>query len=134
MIDCTFIGKVEDLHHPDHIPFFESSAGHGMIEIKIEDSGTGIREEDKDKLFKLFGFLDATKDLNTKGVGLGLHISQRICEQFGGKILLESEFEIGSTFTCLFDLKKKTEGQSKIKRHLNPVKKNYQKLVVKKQI
>lgn len=93
LIECTFIRCVEDLHHQDHIPFFNTSAGHGMIEIKIEDSGTGIKEEDKDKLFKLFGFLDATRELNSKGVGLGLHISQRICEQFGGKILLESEFE-----------------------------------------
>jgi len=31
------------------------------------------------KLFKLFGFLDATKEMNTKGIGLGLHISQMIC-------------------------------------------------------
>jgi C4-dicarboxylate-specific signal transduction histidine kinase len=31
------------------------------------------------KLFKLFGFLDTTKELNTKGIGLGLHISKIIC-------------------------------------------------------
>ena len=59
-----------------------------MVQIKIEDSGIGIRKEDQDKLFKLFGFLDASKELNAKGVGLGLHISQRISEQFGGKIVL----------------------------------------------
>jgi signal transduction histidine kinase len=46
-----------------------------MLQIKIEDSGIGIRKEDQDKLFKLFGFLDASKELNAKGVGLGLHIS-----------------------------------------------------------
>jgi hypothetical protein len=29
-----------------------------------------------EKLFKLFGFIDTTKELNTKGIGLGLHISK----------------------------------------------------------
>jgi signal transduction histidine kinase len=96
-----------------------------MIQIRVEDSGIGIKQEDKDKLFKLFGFLDASKELNAKGVGLGLHISQKISEEFGGKILLESEFGVGSTFTCLFDLEKPSSGKLTIKRVLNPIKKQY---------
>ena len=47
-----------------------------MIQISVEDTGSGIKNEDKNKLFKLFGFLENTKDLNPKGIGLGLHISQ----------------------------------------------------------
>lgn len=112
MIECTFISHVDQLFEKEHVKYFEKSAGQGMVQIKVKDSGIGIKEEDKDKLFKLFGFLDASKDLNARGVGLGLHISQRICEQFGGKIVLTSEFGEGSTFTTLFDLKKKTEGHS----------------------
>ena len=46
-----------------------------MVQIKVIDSGIGIKEEDQNKLFKLFGFLDSSKEINTKGVGLGLHIS-----------------------------------------------------------
>lgn len=46
-----------------------------MIQITVSDTGTGIQDKDKDKLFKLFGFLEATKELNTQGIGLGLHIS-----------------------------------------------------------
>ena len=103
-----------------------------MVQIKVSDSGIGIKKEEHDKLFKLFGFLDASKELNAKGIGLGLHISQRIQEEFGGKILLESELGQGSSFTCLFDLEKKTDGENKIKRHLNPVKKNYLQMVVQK--
>ena len=45
----------------------------------MEDSGIGIKDEDKNKLFELFGFLESTKELNTKGIGLGLHISKKIC-------------------------------------------------------
>jgi signal transduction histidine kinase len=47
-----------------------------MIEISVADTGVGIKKEDQEKLFKLFGFLDRTKELNTGGVGLGLHISK----------------------------------------------------------
>lgn len=47
-----------------------------MLEITVTDSGIGISKEDQTKLFKLFGFLDSSKGINSKGIGLGLHISQ----------------------------------------------------------
>jgi signal transduction histidine kinase len=53
---------------------------NGMLEIQVIDTGIGIRHEDIDKLFKVFGFLDITKEINSKGIGLGLHISKMICE------------------------------------------------------
>ena len=58
------------------------------------------------KLFKLFGFLDTTKELNTKGIGLGLHISKMICNVFGGDIVVHSEWGKGTNFTFLFALEK----------------------------
>jgi two-component system sensor histidine kinase/response regulator len=51
-----------------------------MIEIIVQDTGVGIKEENLKKLFKLFGFLDSTKELNTNGIGLGLHICKMIVE------------------------------------------------------
>jgi signal transduction histidine kinase len=50
-------------------------ANNGMIEFIVKDTGVGIKKEDQSKLFKLFGFLDTTKEMNTNGIGLGLHIS-----------------------------------------------------------
>ena len=50
-------------------------AKNGMIEFIVKDTGVGIKKEDQSKLFKLFGFLDTTKEINTNGIGLGLHIS-----------------------------------------------------------
>ena len=44
------------------------------------------------KLFNLFGFLDATKELNSGGIGLGLHISKMIVKSFGGDIICKSTF------------------------------------------
>jgi len=58
-----------------------------MLEVEVRDSGVGIKEEDQKKLFKLFGYLDTTKELNTKGIGLGLYISKLIVQQFGGEIV-----------------------------------------------
>ena len=49
-----------------------------MLEIQVIDTGIGIKSDDIQKLFKLFGFLDTKQELNTKGVGLGLHISKMI--------------------------------------------------------
>ena len=53
-------------------------AKYGLIQVQVQDSGIGIKPENQERLFKLFGFLDATKELNTKGIGLGLHISKQI--------------------------------------------------------
>ena len=50
-------------------------ASNGMIEFIVKDTGVGIKKEDQSKLFKLFGFLDSTQEMNTNGIGLGLHIS-----------------------------------------------------------
>ena len=45
-----------------------------MVQVSVRDNGVGIDKKDKLKLFKYFGFLDTTKELNPRGVGLGLHI------------------------------------------------------------
>lgn len=74
-IDCHMIWEKEDLRLREHHKYFDMSRGYGMIQISVEDTGPGIKNEDKNKLFKLFGFLEDTKDLNPKGIGLGLHIS-----------------------------------------------------------
>lgn len=61
-------------------------APNGLLEVTIEDTGIGIKKDQHYKLFKLFGYLDNSEKLNTKGIGLGLHISKMITQQFGGDI------------------------------------------------
>ena len=52
------------------------------LEIQVKDNGMGIKRKDKAKLFKLFGFVQSTEDVNTRGIGLGLVISKKIVECF----------------------------------------------------
>ena len=101
-----------------------------MIEISVKDNGPGIKKEDKNKLFKLFGFLEDTKDLNPKGIGLGLHISQQICQLLGGEILVDSEIGQGAIFTFVIELQEPQINHTTIKRNLNPEKKKYEKLTL----
>ena len=71
------------------------------------DSGIGIKKPDQKKLFKLFGFLSETQNVNANGIGLGLYISKKIVEQFGGNIKCESEPGVETRFTFTFVLEKK---------------------------
>jgi signal transduction histidine kinase len=76
-----------------------------FLEVKIIDTGVGIKEEDQPKLFQLFGFLENTQSMNTSGIGLGLVISKDIVTQYDGSIKVESEYEKGTTFTFTAKLK-----------------------------
>ena len=70
----------------------------------MRDTGAGISKDNQKKLFKFFGFLEATKDMNRSGVGLGLAFAKQIVNQYNGSIDVESEVGIGSTFTFTFEL------------------------------
>jgi PAS domain S-box-containing protein len=70
-----------------------SAFSDGAIAICVSDTGTGIQEDFKDKLFKpLFTG-------KAKGTGLGLAVVKRIVEAHDGDIMVESEVGKGSTFT-----------------------------------
>ena len=86
----------DDDCHPDLQPFTENNE---MLMFSVKDSGTGIKEEDMGKLFKLYGFIQETKEINTRGIGLGLHICRKIIREMGGEIICNSIWGRGSTFT-----------------------------------
>ena len=70
-----------------------------MLKLSVVDNGIGIKENDQNNLFKLFGALvDEENRININGIGLGLVISKLIVENFDGKIGLKSKFGQGSTF------------------------------------
>ena len=69
----------------------------GMIIVSVSDSGTGIDEAKKDKLFE--PFYTTKKD----GLGMGLRICRSIIEEHGGRIWFENNTDKGATFS--FSLK-----------------------------
>jgi signal transduction histidine kinase len=66
------------------------------VEVKVSDSGCGISEASQEKIFLPFF---TTKP---KGAGLGLAIVERILEQHGARVSLESRVGEGATFIILF--------------------------------
>lgn len=80
------------------------------IEIRVTDTGIGIREEDMEKLFTPFRQIDTGLTRQYEGTGLGLSISKRLADMMGGTIYAESEYGKGSTFyfTIPLDRRQKT--------------------------
>ncbi len=75
------------------------------IDVKFSDTGHGIKEEDKKRLFEPFF---STKEIG-KGTGLGLAISYSIIQKHQGSIEVKSETEKGSTFTVKLPIMRQSE-------------------------
>lgn len=68
------------------------------LRFEVEDTGSGIKQEDLDRLFDAFEQVDKLQHRNVEGTGLGLSISRLLIQLMNGKIGVESEYGKGSTF------------------------------------
>ncbi len=86
------------------------------IVITVCDSGYGIPDGDKDKMFGKLFRAENVREMDTEGTGLGLYIVKSIIDHAGGKIWFESELNKGTTFYVFLPLEgmKKKEGSAKI--------------------
>lgn len=82
------------------------------VVVSVADTGPGITEADRDKLFRPFQQLDTSTRRWHGGTGLGLCISKNFVEMHGGKMWLESDVGSGTTvfFTLPIDLTVPIEG------------------------
>ena len=69
------------------------------LEFQVKDTGSGIREEDMDKLFNSFERMEERKNKGIEGTGLGLAITKDLTELMGGKLEVQSVYGEGSTFS-----------------------------------
>ena len=69
-----------------------------FIEITVEDTGIGIKEEDMPLLFRPFHQLEAPLTKLFAGVGMGLVLARKLIEAHGGAIRVESDYGKGSKF------------------------------------
>lgn len=80
------------------ISFFVKK-GMKMMKIIVEDTGIGIPENEKEKIFKRFYRIDKARSRGLAGSGLGLSIAKWIIEEHDGTIYVETKKEKGSCFT-----------------------------------
>jgi light-regulated signal transduction histidine kinase (bacteriophytochrome) len=110
----NLIGNALKFHKEGVQPKIHISAGKTDNEyvFSVSDNGIGIEKEYTDKIFEVFKRLHAIGEY--QGTGIGLAIVKRIVERHGGRVWVESEFGVGSTFyfTIPIDVMKEEESIS----------------------
>jgi len=95
------------LFNSSSYPFSHGSLSLGRVAvIRVSDTGPGIPESVRDKVFQPFF---STKE---EGTGLGLSIATRIIEDHGGRLELESRESEGATFIITLPLQESEYGQN----------------------
>ena len=77
------------------------SAGAAGARVDVRDDGPGIQPGDQEVIFEKFRQVGGADGGKPRGTGLGLPISRRIVEHFGGRLWVESEPGRGATFSFL---------------------------------
>ncbi|MFW5663574.1 MAG: PAS domain S-box protein [bacterium] len=80
------------------------SSGY-LIRISVKDTGIGISDEEKEKLFQIFSQIDSSDTRCFDGTGLGLSISKRLAELMDAKIEVSSKKNKGSIFSLTLKVK-----------------------------
>lgn len=130
-LDCTFGGNIPKLVRGDgqriqqvlncmlsnaikftneggvrvKVACLDDSMDKVKLRIAVADSGIGISDEDKNKLFIRFSQVDSSDTRKYGGSGLGLVITKQIVELMGGNITVQSKEGLGSTFIVEVPLK-----------------------------
>ena len=70
-----------------------------ILDVSVEDTGVGIREENLHKLFHAFDRIDAERTRKIEGTGLGINITQKLLKLMGSTLEVKSVLGSGSTFS-----------------------------------
>lgn len=74
------------------------TGNNDVVQFSIKDTGNGIPKDDLPHMFQKFYRVDNSSTRTIGGTGLGLYICRKVVELYGGKIWVESEEKVGSTF------------------------------------
>jgi signal transduction histidine kinase len=77
---------------------------NGSVEVSVTDTGVGIASADQDAIFEEFRQV-GTADKKVEGTGLGLALSRKFIGLHGGRIWVQSQVGMGSTFTLTIPMR-----------------------------
>ncbi|MFG6159602.1 ATP-binding protein [Halomonas sp. 1390] len=89
----------------------EAEPGRVVLRVDVSDTGMGLDEEARHRLFQAFHQTDASHSREFGGTGLGLAISRQLVEQMGGELSVESAPGEGSTFSFSLPLAGNAEAE-----------------------
>ncbi|HSB19059.1 MAG TPA: PAS domain-containing sensor histidine kinase [Anaeromyxobacteraceae bacterium] len=78
------------------------ASGNREQAVTVSDTGPGIAEAERERIFQPFEQLDPIRTKHLPGVGLGLALVREICAALGARVELRSEVGVGSAFTVRF--------------------------------
>jgi signal transduction histidine kinase len=76
--------------------------------VTVRDTGRGMRPDEQERLFERFYRADSVRQTSIHGTGLGLNIAREIIEEHGGRVAVESEQGVGTTFTVTLPKERRT--------------------------
>jgi two-component system, sensor histidine kinase len=95
-IKFTQSGSIEFCYYPD--------TSRSNLEFYIKDTGIGIARDQQERIFERFTKVADIKTKHYRGTGLGLSIALKLTQLLKGKIRVESELDIGTTFYLSFPI------------------------------
>lgn len=98
-----------------HLNYFDDS--NDRVTISVKDNGIGIPKDKISKIFEGFYQVRSAKSLNPDGAGIGLDYVNRLVKLHQGSIDVESELNIGSTFSITIPIKEEFYNPKNIRNH-----------------
>ncbi len=103
--------------------------GADWLRFSVTDTGIGMSTEQLQEVFKEFTQADTSTTRKYGGTGLGLTISRRFCQMLGGDINVESELNVGTTFTIVLPASLKTEQDNAVDVPITTITEDIRELV-----
>lgn len=99
-IKFTKVGYVKII-----VRLLQQTSDSALIQFEVVDTGIGISFEAQSKIFDRFFHVTPTYTGTYEGRGLGLHIAKTYVESLGGEIMVDSELDVGTTFSFHLPIK-----------------------------
>ena len=120
ILNNLFSNAVKFTQNGGKITLSVSRIAKDRFKFIVKDTGIGLTKEEQQKIFRAFSQADGSTTRDYGGTGLGLTISKQLVELMSGKIWVESEYGVGSSFIFEIELKEAREKRENIK-YIEPI-------------